>query len=967
MLTNGSAQVPELSERAQILWGKTGDENSDLWLPLYTHLADAAAIAEILWDEWVPPGTKQVIVGGILGLPARTLEKKKVELANNILILQTLFHDIGKAIPVFQMAPNSRFRRSNGYQLAAYVESAGLLFPERIHLPRVVHHSLASFGILKRNGWDNSFAVIAGAHHGKPPSKNDVIMVKDGAWKTQLGLNNPLWVDVQDELVAWAKQHIGVDTLEQIKVCRISKQAQVLLTGLVIMADWIASDESLFPLIQIGAQPNPSKKRASDAWECLELTPYQEFSALSQLETLDDLYQLRFSLDRPRPVQYAIPKLLAEVSEPGIVIIEAPMGEGKTEAALVAAELLAKKTGRSGIFFALPTQATSDGIFERILKWVEKLQGTHSITLAHGKAHFNEKFRGLRFAATNVNDGEDAVIVSDWARGRKRAILSDFVVGTIDQVLMGGLKQKHLMLRHLGLTNKVLILDECHAYDTYMSQYLYKILSWLGSYKVPVVVLSATLPADRRRELVNAYLNTVSNPTVSDSSTEPQFNSGASVPSGEGELFTEMPTAEYPLIIYSSGGQVLTAAPSASGRKLTIGIEHLAEQEIISCLIKSLASGGCAGVIVNTVARAQRLARELSEVFGEEYVTLLHSRFIAPDRVKREAELREQLGPPQPDSSERDSCCTGRPEKLIVVGTQVLEQSLDIDFDILISDICPMDLLIQRMGRLHRHTGRVRSPLLEEAKCYVTGIEGDTRFQQDSQFIYGAYMLMNTQALLPEQILLPDDISRLVQAAYDVNGVTVAEDVQAAYLEAKAKHERAVRDAAAKAKQFQIGRPEGGSRGPSATIIDWLNTDLSSDPSGKRAEATVRDTADSIQVLVIWEKQDGRLYTLPWLKDFEDRELPSDFSANEKLAQTVASSTVSLPRSMCAPWIIDQTIAALEKDCCEKLPEAWQQSSWLQGELFLILDENLCAEVLDFELKYDQDYGLCVERTVIHE
>jgi CRISPR-associated endonuclease/helicase Cas3 len=967
MLTSDSTQIPKLSERAQILWGKTGDVNSDLWLPLYVHLADAAAIAEILWDEWVPPGTKQVIVGGILHLPAETAKKEKIELAKNILILQALVHDIGKAIPVFQMAPNSRFRRSNGDQLAVYVESAGLTFPERIHLPRTIHHPLASFGILKRNGWDNSFAVIAGAHHGKPPSKNDAVAVKEGAWKAQLGFNNPLWVAAQDELLAWAKQHIEAGTLKQIKTCRISKQAQVLLTGLVIMADWIASDENLFPLIQIGTQPNPSEKRAIDAWERLELTPYQEFSALSQLKTVDDLYQLRFSLDTPRPVQYAVLKLLAEVSEPGIVIIEAPMGEGKTEAALAAAELLAEKTGRSGIFFALPTQATSDGIFERILKWVEKLQGTHSITLAHGKAHFNEKFRGLRFAATNVNDGEDAVIVSDWARGRKRAILSDFVVGTIDQVLMGGLKQKHLMLRHLGLANKVLILDECHAYDTYMSQYLYKILSWLGAYKVPVVVLSATLPADRRRELVNAYLNTASNLPANDPFAEPRLNPGTSVSRGEGEPFAEMPAAEYPLITYSSGGQVLTAAPSASGRKLTIGIKCLAEQDVISCLAKSLAGGGCAGVIVNTVARAQRLARELSEVFGEEYVILLHSRFIAPDRVKREAELREQLGPPKPDLPECDSRHTNRPEKLIVVGTQVLEQSLDIDFDILISDICPMDLLIQRMGRLHRHAGRVRSPLLEDAKCYVTGVEGDARFQKDSQFIYGAYMLMNTQALLPEQILLPDDISRLVQAAYDVDGVTVAEDVQAAYLEAKAKHERAVRDAAVKAKQFQIGRPEGGSRGPSATIIDWLNTNLSSDPSGKRAEATVRDTADSIQVLVIREKQDGRLYTLPWLKDFGDRELPSDFSANEKLAQAVASSTVSLPRSMCAPWIIDRTIAAFEKECCKKLPEAWQQSSWLQGELFLILDENLCAEVLDFELKYDQDYGLCVERTVIHE
>ncbi|MDR2672186.1 MAG: CRISPR-associated helicase Cas3' [Coriobacteriales bacterium] len=974
-IDSNRASTAELSECARILWGKSGPANTDLWLPLYVHLADTAAIAAILWNEWVPPGTKQAISEGVLTHPTQKQdgsvldkqgERQKAhqaeeredssatpidlaELVENIVILQALFHDIGKATPVFQMAPTSRFRKNNGCQLAAYVASAGFSLSQRIHLTHAVRHPLASFSILRRNGWDNCFTVIAGAHHGKPPSKNDVFAIMENAWKSHLGFNDPLWVTVQDELVAWAEQHIRPDLFRQIKACRISKQTQVLLTGLVIMADWIASDENLFPLIPTGMQPNSSQERALDAWEHLELAPYQEFSTLCELESLDDLYQLRFSLDMPRPVQRAIPELLTEVSEPGIVVIEAPMGEGKTEAALVAAEVLAGKTGRSGIFFALPTQATSDGIFERILAWVKKLPGMHTITLAHGKAHFNERFSGLKFTAANVNDGEDAVIVSDWAHGRKRAILNDYVVGTIDQVLMGGLKQKHLMLRHLGLANKVVILDECHAYDTYMSQYLYKTLNWLGSYKVPVVVLSATLPISRRQKLVDAYLNTVSKAA----SDTPSLLALAKT-----DRHSEWAhTSEYPLITYTSDSHILAAAPKTSGRKLTVGIERLAEQDVISCLENNLDSGGCAGVIVNTVTRAQQLARDLSKTFGEKSVLLLHSRFIAPDRVEREKHLRAQLGPGS----------VHRPEKLIVVGTQVLEQSLDIDFDILISDICPMDLLIQRIGRLHRHAGRIRPPSLEDAKCYVTGVEGDAQFHTGSERIYGTYLLMNTQALLPEQIVLPDDISRLVQAAYDEGGLQVAKDVQAEYRKARTEYERLIEDAAVKAKQFQIGRPTGGTSGPSATIIDWLDTDLSNDPSGKRAEATVRDTTDSIQVLIIREKPNGRFYTLPWLKDFEDRELPSDFSGNEKLAQTVASSTVNLPRNMCASWIIDKTIAALEKDCCEKLPVAWQQSPWLQGELFLILDDTMYAEVLNFKLHYDREYGLCVERMVIHE
>jgi CRISPR/Cas system-associated endonuclease/helicase Cas3 len=365
-----------------------------------------------------------------------------------------------------------------------------------------------------------------------------------------------------------------------------------------------------------------------------------------------------------------------------------------------------------------------------------------------------------------------------------------------------------------------------------------------------------------------------------------------------------------------------------------------------------LAEGGCAGLIVNTVARAQALARSLSEAFGDCTVVLVHSRFVAPDRAAKEVKLREQLGPNS----------QSRPKKLIVVGTQVLEQSLDIDFDVLITDICPMDLLIQRIGRLHRHGGRARPPRLKEPRCYVTGIKSAVCFDDGSEFIYGAYLLMGTQALLPEQMTLPDDISPLVQAAYAPDGVSVTQDIQTEYREAKEKHEKRAKEAEHKAKAFQIGSPAGGSYGLSATIVDWLNTDVSKDPNDKRAEATVRDTADSVQVLIIQKKRDEQFYSLPWIMDFGGKRLSADLARNHRLAQAVANCVVSLPTSMCASWLIDSVIAALETDCLQQLPEAWQQSEWLRGELFLILDEDMRARVLDFDLVYDQGYGLCVRK-----
>jgi CRISPR-associated endonuclease/helicase Cas3 len=949
------ALPPELSARTRALWGKTGSADTDLWLPLYVHLEDTAEIAAILWDEWVTPGVKQTIADGLLDLLPETSKQQRETLALYLFILLALLHDTGKATPVFQAERTNFLWQANIKLLADFVESAGLKLCDK--KDKNLAHALVSFAILKRNDWSPSMAVVVGAHHGKPPSKADTQDIIE-AWQDMTGFIYPDWVTVQTELVEWAQQHIPPEVLEQIKACRLSKPAQTLLSGLLIMADWIASDQELFPLIQLGERADSSKTRAHEAWEHLDLAPYQEFSMLTDQMDVGELYKLRFSLNTLRPIQQEVAALLMNLTDLGIVIIEAPMGEGKTELALIIAEFAARLAGRSGLFFALPTQATSDGIFDRILKWINKLGGTRTIMLAHGKAYFNQTFQGLRLAATDVDDGHDDVIVSDWASARKRAILSDFVVGTIDQVLIGGLKQKHLMLRHLGLANKVVIIDECHAYDAYMNQYLYKVLSWLSAYKVPVVVLSATLPADRRHELLSAYASAQAL-TISEAAAVAMGSAPTPETASESKSAAAL---TYPLVTYTSGGQTFSIAPPASGRKRDIQITQLADCNIVGNLSELLVNGGCVGIIVNTVTRAQNLAHELSEAFGEDTIVLLHSRFIAPDRIERERLLREQLGYPG----------TKRPEKLIVVGTQVLEQSLDIDFDIMITDICPMDLLLQRLGRLHRHDGRTRAPLLSKPQCYVTGIEGDGRFHSGSEHIYGTYLLMNTQALLPERIVLPNDIAPLVQTAYGEDGVEIREELRSDYREAKAKHDKKVADAAKKAEAFQIGEPATGQRVTTSTIIGWLDTDLSKDPSGKRAEVTVRDAADSIQVLVIQQKQDGRFFTLPWLKDFGDRPLPTDFTSDEPLAKAVASCVINLPASMCAPWLIDKVIAAFEKDCCEKLPVTWQQSPWLQGELFLILDEDLHAEFhiatsrqqQCFKLHYDEQYGLYCERTV---
>lgn len=186
------------------------------------------------------------------------------------------------------------------------------------------------------------------------------------------------------------------------------------------------------------------------------------------------------------------------------------MGVGKTEAALAVAEILGQKAGSGGIFFGLPTQATANGLFPRLMKWAEQQSENVKlgIRLAHGAVELNEDYQQLiKGSASSVGeDEENNLVVHSWFEGRKVALLADFVIGTIDQLLMAALIQRHVMLRHLGLAGKVVIIDEAHSFEMYMESFLERALEWLGTYHAPVIVLSATLPQKRRFDLIKAYL-----------------------------------------------------------------------------------------------------------------------------------------------------------------------------------------------------------------------------------------------------------------------------------------------------------------------------------------------------------------------------------------------------------------------------------------------------------------------------
>lgn len=943
---------------------------------MYIHLADTAAISGLLWDEWLPDHVKRILAKDFEGDLAQ---------ARRRLVFLAAGHDLGKCTPSFsvQVPALAETMRDNGFSFRIRQYD-----PERNSFP----HSLASYFLLERwlmekHGWDRdvarSYAVVVGSHHGVTPTRADVRQ----APQPHLIGEGGLWHSAQQEFIEYAVDLAGVEKdLDAWGTKAITVQAQVLLTAIVIVADWLASAEERFPY----GEHMPSSDRALRAWRELQLTP--AWRAFASQEDADEIVRSRFALPEgstARPVQSTAIEVARSLQKPGLMIIEAPMGEGKTEAALACAEILATRFGLGGCFVALPTMATSDAMFARVKTWIGNLPrdpdapiSDQSLFLAHSKASLNEDFADLAQVGhlSGMGDrqgsremSEEVLLARSWLVGRKKGPLSNFVVGTIDQVLFGGLRSRHLMLRHLALVNKAIIIDEVHSYESYMNVYLDRVLGWLGEYGVPVIMLSATLPSSRRKALVEAYEHGAeSRIQREDAPTSMAEIAAEKLRMREHPL--ETPVERYPMLQGEIGYPVITATTASepivspvasSSRSQEVQLQRLNDDDavLIATLETALSDGGCAAVIRNTVGRAQETMRLLEEHFGADVeLTLAHSRFVASDRMELDRRLRSRFGIP-------DGSAT-RPPKAIVVGTQVLEQSLDIDFDVMITDLAPMDLLLQRIGRLHRHERGARPAGVASAQCFVTGVDDWTTsppaLVSVSQLIYGPYLLLRTLWVLEQvftrdgMVQLPAEIPGLVERAYD-GADEVPEGWRDEVDDARQRWELEAVDKKARAKTYLLGPVATGG----GSIVDWVSRGAgeANDDSAK-GQAQVRDTEDSVEVVVV-TRVDGVLRTLPELTKGANEFIPEDSKPPDAVARIVANSSIRLPYSLCTPWRIDGVVSGLEQNAFT----GWQQSRWLKGQLVLVLDSELSTTLGGATVRYDKKIGLTVtyEKDVSHE
>lgn len=904
------------SDRSLAVVAKTA-RDSTLTLSLPAHLEDAMAVAESLWCNFVPTRVKELLIA----------EVGSEQVAVALLRFLAGTHDVGKASNEFQ-------RNLPPWSTSGL--SANGLAPAAIRNPmphgtlgQVTMRQWLTATVGDGPGADDLPEVIGG-HHGLNPTRADLA----GARQDYLPLEPAAWREVRAEILEEMADRSGVRPyLSELVHHGLSLPARVLVQGIVILADWIASNSEVFPFLD----ERSSAERAREALRDLGLIVPWELGRLDHV-TATELFAARFPALRGEAVnsiQTEAVHLAAAAVEPCLLVIEARPGMGKTEAGLMAAEVLAARFGCGGIFVGLPTMATANPMFTRVRSWLETMGGrTTSLNLAHGKAALNADFDDLvrqpRIEATYDDDPRAGVVRAvSWLRGRKRSLLANSVVGTVDQYLMAGLKAKHVVLRHLALAGKVVIIDEVHAADDYMREYALTMLEWLGRYGAPTILMSATLPPQQRQDYLAAYAR--------GRGTTP------SAPS---------PRLAYPRLSLEDGelheSLLEPAEPSAQ-----VGIEALDDslEALVAVLREALADGGCAAVIRNTVTRAQEVFARLHEEFGDD-VVLHHSRFIAPHRARREQVLVDQLG--------REG---SRPHRLVVVGTQVLEQSLDIDFDIMCSDLAPVDLLLQRAGRLHRHR-RLRPARLTKPRLVLTGTDWQSVPPQPvrgSLVVYGHSKLLRSAAVLGESLergwlVLPEQTPQLVASAYDP-ALTPPPGWESVWEDAEQQAEQRSADARHRAHDFAIAPPADRD-----SMAGWL-TAPADDPEDPRrlGQAQVRDGGDSLEVIVVRRGADGCLRLPEGPGPMAGALIPEALPIDDwQLTKAMAQTTISLPQSMCAsPAQLDATIVALERSLRY---DTWQDSPWIKGQLALVLDAEGRAVVAGFELTYSDDLGLSAIR-----
>jgi len=746
-------------------WGKAEIDGSGYHLLPY-HCLDVAAVGAMLLKQ-----------NTLLSKKISEITRLDEKISHYWILMFLGLHDIGKFSVTFQGLRKDLISKLQGKgtskQYTVRHDSLGhLLWEDEVWRSSILPEMEG-----EKEYWQEILNILSKAfsgHHGKPPSlrgRNDIRLRLQNFFEEN---DKAAALSFFNDLQTLFSQQFqpALDMISPLDLHDRIKQASWFLAGFVVLCDWIGSNVEWF---RFKETPIP-------------LEEYWEKYALPQAEAavrkagVGHVWQVNegisfngvfTAINTPTPLQ----RFVAEcpvTNSPQLFILEDITGSGKTEAALYLSRRLMAQGAGSGIFIALPTMATSNAMFDRLVETPSSTEipvyqrlfdasAEPSIVLAHSARHLSKAFMNsiTKSSQDQVEYEEEEETVTAqcaaWlADNRKKALLADVGVGTLDQALLAILPSRFQSLRLFGLAGHILIIDEVHAYDPYMNKLLQNLLTFHSALGGSAILLSATLPQHTRQAMLDSFAKGLQ-------IDSPQATSKDIYP-----LATQMSRSSF-------NEEPIEAAHL---RKTSVVVNIVPDaHEVERLIVEASQNGKCVCWIRNTVYDALAAHQALKAILPVNKLMLFHARFAMGDRLDIEKIVSDTFG-----KDSRESTRKGK----VLIATQVVEQSLDLDFDLLVSDLAPMDLLIQRAGRLHRHIRDEQgNPLAadsvldrREPPCFIIHSpepqeqpDGDwfKKVFPKAAYVYPSHgCLWLTAHLLSAKgaLKMPDDARELIEAAF---------------------------------------------------------------------------------------------------------------------------------------------------------------------------------------------------------
>ena len=800
-----------LLERFKFLgWAKVNNNSiHSTFHSIIYHLLDSAACAnEIIQRE---PILRKIIAPFLNEIYSDSI-------INKIFSFFVAMHDLGKMSPGFQSSlglKNSHLTPMQQWKShEKYWKGINRAFHEKFNINHgfvsadsLIKYFYSKNQNLNKNSFLVHFAIAVGHHHDKNQKLSpEELFNKIEYYYIQNSYNgDSSWQELREVLIESIWEIIFENELKienfinqfSFQEMELSPHYEVLFAGLACAADWIASNEKFFKY-EFSVKNNLElinyyQEKRQQAKRILEGNIF--WGNQNSQYFVDQNFKNIFKFF-PRSFQNDVLSIVTQNDSASLTILEAPMGMGKTEAALsFLMSPFAKKS--RGLYFALPTQATSNQMFERVNhvlnSFFQERGSTVQLQILHGNKKWNELNLELLINSeaspylSSLNDDVEEVydeeiqsylfngtnkgtLASSWHETSRTGLLAEFGVGTIDQVLRSVLlNEKHYFVKLFGLAGKTIILDEIHAYDAYMDEMISRLLEWLGHNGCQVILMSATLPKNKRENFLSAFAQT------NIETAKEGFPRISSVAFQQPNSFHEK----------------ISETKDLQSKKTPLKFIEIDDYSyLVSSILNDIETTNfdgqsrVIGIVCNTVKTSQEVYKAF-ENYGihKEFLILFNARFSMEIRQEKENDIKNTLG-----KSEFKKLLNNeehlRPKFKIIIATQVIEQSLDIDFDFMYSFLCPVDLLLQRMGR---HFRRCRWELNTNMEFKPThfGVIHEKCDENDlptfnlckgTKKVYFESLLLKTYKVLKEFLsknnnLIDDifDLEALIQNVYNEN------------------------------------------------------------------------------------------------------------------------------------------------------------------------------------------------------